>query len=160
MALRAIALAILAMAIWAPAAHSEEARKPPYWASIAASKAMMRTGPGKAYPATWIYTRADLPIRVIEVYPNWRKIQDPGGTTGWMLVTLLSDTRTALVTGSKAQPLYEKADEATKVSYFVEPGVVGRLSKCTEKWCAFDVKGKHGYIRTEVLWGVDPGEKF
>jgi SH3-like domain-containing protein len=153
-------LAIVAAGVLAPSAQAQEARKPPYWASIAASKAMMRTGPGKAYPSTWIYSRADLPIRVIEVYPNWRKIQDPAGTTGWMLVTLLSDTRTALVTATKPQPLYEKPDEATKVRYFVEPGVVGRLSKCSEKWCEFNVKGKQGYIRTEAVWGVDPGEKF
>jgi SH3-like domain-containing protein len=159
MVLKAFALALVALAT-ASAGHAQEQRRTPYWASIAASKAMMRTGPGKAYPATWLYTRSDLPIRVIEVYPNWRKIQDPGGTTGWMLVTLLSDTRTALVTGAEPHPLYEKPDENSKIAYMVEPGVVGRLSKCTDNWCELNVKGKHGYIRTDAIWGVDPGESF
>jgi len=58
-------------------------KKPPYWASIASGEAMMRTGPGRNYPGTWLYKRRDLPIRVIQVYPNWRKIEDPDGEQGW-----------------------------------------------------------------------------
>ena len=160
MVLRAFALALVAALVSTSAVQAQERRKTPYWASIAAGRAMMRTGPGKTYPATWLYSRADLPVRVIEVYPNWRKIQDPGGTTGWMLVTLLSDTRTALVTGAEPHPMHEKPDAASKVRFMVEPGVVGRLSKCTDNWCAFDVRGKRGYIRTDAIWGVDPGESL
>jgi hypothetical protein len=70
-------------------------KKPPYWASIASGQAMTRTGPAKNYPGIWLYQRHDLPVRVIKKYENWRLIQDPDGTQGWMLVTLLSDRRTA-----------------------------------------------------------------
>jgi hypothetical protein len=59
---------------------------------------------GKNYPATWLYQRADLPVKVLEVYPSWRKVQDPDGTAGWMLVNLLSDTRTAIVRGTEPAP--------------------------------------------------------
>src|ERR1043166_2117696 len=79
----------------ATAAHT--VRAVPYWASISSGRAMMRTGPGQNYPGTWLYVRPDLPIRVIEIYRDWRKVSDPGGTTGWMLVRLLSDQRTAVV---------------------------------------------------------------
>ena len=78
-----------------PAAAQD--RKPPYWASIASGEAMMRTGPGRNYPGIWLYKRRDLPVRVLQLYPNWRKIEDPDGEQGWMLVTLLSDRRTAIV---------------------------------------------------------------
>ena len=57
----------------------------------------MRTGPGRNYPGIWLYKRRDLPIRVVQIYPNWRKIEDPDGEQGWMLVTLLSDRRTGIV---------------------------------------------------------------
>ena len=57
----------------------------------------MRSGPGRNYPGIWLYKRRDLPIRVVQIYPNWRKIEDPDGQQGWMLVTLLSDRRTAIV---------------------------------------------------------------
>ena len=139
---------------------AQKDRKPPYWASISAGKAMMRAGPGKNYPATWLYLRADLPIKVVEVYPNWRRIQDPEGTTGWMLVHLLSDTRTALVTGSEPRPLHETADASAKIVYRAEPGVVGRLSDCDSGWCRIDIGGKRGFIQADHFWGLDRGESF
>jgi len=160
MVLRTVAVALCFMLIAAPAARAQETRKPPYWASIASGEAMMRTGPGKEYPATWQYRRADLPVRVLEIYKSWRKIRDPDGTTGWMLVSLLSSTRTALVLGTQQHPLYEKPDTASKTRYFVRPGVVGRLSRCANNWCQLDVKGKRGYISTSAIWGLDPGESF
>ena len=64
---------------------SAQDRKPPYWASIASGKAMMRTGPGRNYPGIWLYQRRDLPIRIIQTYPNWRKFEDPDGQQGWMV---------------------------------------------------------------------------
>ena len=149
--------ALLALGLTVTSAEAQRERQTPYWASISATKALMRTGPGRNYPATWLYIRADLPIRVVETYPDWRKVQDPTGETGWMLQRLLSDTRTALVTGSDLRPMHESADAGSKVRYRAEPGVVGRLSRCSGGWCLLDVAGRQGFIRTEHFWGVDPG---
>ena len=157
---RLMALALMAVGLAAiPAAQAQE-KKTPYWASISAGEAMMRTGPGRNYPATWLYKRADLPVKVVEVYPQWRKVQDPGGTTGWMLVNLLSDTRTAIVQGTEPAPLHEAPRAESKIRYRAEPGVVGRLSECTVDWCRFDVGKRGGFIRTGNIWGTDPGESF
>jgi SH3-like domain-containing protein len=101
--------------------------------------------------------RADLPIRVVETYPNWRKVSDPEGTTGWMLQRLLSDRRTALVTGDSPRPLHQDPNEASRVRYLAQPGVVGRLSKCSGGWCRLEVGERQGYIRTDHFWGLDPG---
>jgi len=155
---RFLLAATLAAGLCLTAAQAQQDRRPPYWASIAAGKAMMRAGPGKNYPAIWLYRRADLPVKVVETYPGWRKVRDPAGTTGWMLQRLLSDTRTALVTGAEPRPLYEAASAGSKIRYHAEPGVVGRISHCGEGWCRFDVGGREGYVRTEHIWGVGPGE--
>jgi SH3-like domain-containing protein len=155
---KGVALAsLLLVGLAVTVAGAQRERPTPYWASIAASKAMMRTGPGRNYPATWIYLRPDLPIRVIETYPNWRKVQDPDGETGWMLQRLLSDTRTGLVTGDEPRPMHETRDTGSRVRYLAEPGVVGRLSRCSGGWCQLDVNGRQGYIRTEHFWGIEPG---
>lgn len=155
----AFALVLLVGAL-SPAADAQQERKTPYWASISASEALMRTGPGKNYPAVWLYRRADLPIKVLEVYPNWRKVQDPGGETGWMLVNLLSDTRTALVTGTEPRPMHERADGGSRVRFLAQPGVVGRLAGCSDNWCEFEVGGRRGFISADHIWGTDPGESF
>ncbi|HKR23837.1 MAG TPA: SH3 domain-containing protein, partial [Allosphingosinicella sp.] len=119
-------------------AEAQRTRQPPYMASIASGEAMMRTGPGRNYPGTWLYVRRDLPIRVLEVYREWRRIQDPDGTTGWMLVALLSDQRSAIVRGSAPRPMHEAPDEASPVRFRAAPGVVGRVSRCAGGWCRFD----------------------
>lgn len=156
--LRKVALAgLLALSLSIGPAAAQQERETPYWASISSNKAMMRTGPGRNYPATWLYLRADLPIKVIETYPNWRKIQDPSGETGWMLQRLLSDTRTALVTGEEPRPMHETADTASKVRYLAEPGVVGRLSDCSGGWCRLSVGDREGFIRTKHFWGLGQG---
>jgi SH3-like domain-containing protein len=158
---RALAFATILLATaFSPAAEAQQERKTPYWASISASEALMRTGPAKTYPAKWLYRRADLPIKVLEVYPSWRKVQDPDGETGWMLVNLLSDTRTGIVRGEAPRPLHEAANANSAVRYLAQPGVVGRLNTCTGDWCEFEVGGRRGHIMKGHIWGVDAGEDF
>ncbi|MHA3839868.1 SH3 domain-containing protein [Sphingomonas aestuarii] len=140
-------------------AADAQRRKPPYYASVSASEARMRTGPGKNYPVSWEYRRADLPIKVVDIYKDWRKVEDPGGTQGWMQVGLLADRRTAIVVG---QIVELRASPATgaRVNWRAAPGVVGRITECDRGWCRFDVKGRTGYVQQARLWGVDPGERF
>jgi SH3-like domain-containing protein len=142
--------------ITAPAAAQVKA--PPYWASIASGEAMMRTGPGRNYPGTWLYKRRDLPVRVIKTYPNWRMIEDPDGTRGWMLVTLLSDQRTAIVRPGEPRPIYQEANERSRIRYRAEHGVVGRIDHCRGGWCRIAVGRREGYIRTSDIWGVGAAE--
>lgn len=152
-------MAFLLLAGWLGAIGVAEAqRQPPYWASIAAGQALMRTGPGQNFPATWLYVRPDLPIRVIGVNGDWRRVQDPDGTVGWMLVRLLSDQRSGIVRGADPQPMYEAKNEGSRIRFRAEPGVVGRVSDCGDGWCRFDVGGRRGYVRVDTLWGVEPGE--
>ena len=146
----------LAMALATPAAAQD--KQPPYWASIASGQAMTRTGPGKNYPGVWLYQRRDLPVRVVKKYENWRLIQDPDGAQGWMLVTLLSDRRTAIVKPGEPRPIRVGPYDSAKVQYQAEHGVVGRVSKCSEGWCRFEIGKREGYVRTSDIWGVSEGE--
>ncbi len=127
-------------------------KKPPYWASIAAGKARMRTGPGQQFPASWLYQRPGLPVKVIMVYPNWRKIEDPSGTQGWMQVNLLSDQRTALVLG-ETRPMRDRPSTDARILWRAEAGVVGKLSDCANGWCKFDVLGRMGFVQAEHIYG-------
>jgi SH3-like domain-containing protein len=140
----------------APAAAQD--KQPPYWASIASGQAMMRTGPARNYPGTWLYQRRDLPVRVLKLYPNWRLIEDPDGTRGWMLVTLLSDHRTAIVKPGEPRPVRADPAESAKVRYLAEHGVVGQISKCRDGWCRIEIGKRGGYIRTADIWGVGENE--
>lgn len=139
---------------------SAEEKKTPYWASIASGEAMMRTGPGRNYPGIWLYKRRDLPIRVVQVYPNWRKIEDPDGQQGWMLVTLLSDRRTGIVRRGSPRDIRARPAAGAPVRYRAEQGVVGRLEKCDGSWCRIEIGKRIGWIAQADVWGAGEGEVF
>ncbi len=149
-------IAAIAVSLAVPAAAQD--KQPPYWASIASGQAMTRAGPGKNYPGIWLYQRRDLPIRVVKKYENWRMIEDPEGTRGWMLVSLLSDRRTAVVKPGEPKPIFVKADGSSRVRYNAEQGVVGRIKKCRSGWCHITIGKREGYIRMSDIWGVSDGE--
>ena len=138
---------------------SAQEKRPPYWASIASGQAMTHTGPGRNYPNVWLYQRRDLPVRVIKKYETWRLIEDPDGAQGWMLVTMLSDRRTAMVRPGGARPIRTDPNDGAKVRYVAEQGVVGRIDKCKgDGWCRIEIGKKEGYIRASDLWGVADNE--
>ena len=142
-----------------PAAADPD-RKVPYYASIAAGRARTRTGPARTYPASWLYQRADLPVRVVATFKQWRKVEDPDGTQGWMLAALLSERRTAIVRGAQPIEMHERASTGAKLLWRAAPGVVGRLSACGGGWCRFDVRGQAGFVEVGSLWGVEPAERL
>lgn len=152
MSRKLVVIGILFVAGWGTQLWA--AAKQPYWASISAGQAKMRTGPGRQFPASWLYQRANLPVKVLETYPNWRRIEDPDGTIGWMQANLLSEDRTALVIG-EVRPLREAPDASARIIWRAEPGVVGKLSECSRGWCKLDVRGRMGFVETSHIWGVD-----
>jgi SH3-like domain-containing protein len=142
-----------------PAAAADATKRSvPYYASISASRARMRTGPARTYPASWLYQRQDLPIKVVAIFKQWRRIADPDGTEGWMQANLLSGTRTAIVRGAGAVALREKPVSGSRLLWRAAPGVVGRISQCGNGWCRMDVKGQAGFVQIAGLWGVEAGE--
>ena len=145
-------------ALLALSAMAQE-RSVPYWASIAAGEAMMRTGPDRGYPAIWIYRRRDLPVRVIQVNGAWRRVQEQDGSNGWMLATLLSARRTGVVVGG-VREVREQPDSTARLLWQVAPGNVGRLSHCDGKWCRIQIGEKSGYIEQYAIWGTDIGERL
>ncbi|WP_029724448.1 SH3 domain-containing protein [Sphingomonas sp. UNC305MFCol5.2] len=149
-----LVLSVVALGLAVPVAAQ---RKPPYWVSIDVDKAHLRTGPGRNYPVSWLYKRRDLPLKVLDIYGEWRKVEDPGGTQGWMLRNFLDERRTAIVVGGVTE-LRSAPQLDAHINWRVEPGVVGAISKCADNWCRFDVGGRTGYVEQSHIWGVEPGE--
>lgn len=112
----------------------------------------MRVGPSLDFPADWVYRRKGLPVKVVQVVGNWRKIEDESGTQGWMHVAMLTGKLTAMVIGGVAD-MRESPSDSASILFRAQPGVVGNISDCANDWCAFDVGGKQGFIRKTSLWG-------
>jgi SH3-like domain-containing protein len=156
-----ILMALVASALMAGATPALAAKKMPYWASLNAGEVMMRKGPGRNFPADWLYKRKGLPVKVVKAYKaehaEWRRIQDPDGAEGWVQANLLSEKRSALVVGD-VRPLRDKPSPGAAIVWRAEPGVVGNISQCAKGWCLFDARGRAGYIEVSQLFGVAADE--
>jgi SH3-like domain-containing protein len=126
----------------------------PRYASLAASEVNVRTGPSTDHPIRWVYTRNGLPVRIVEEFDVWRRIEDPDGETGWAHSSLLSIRRTAMIRGQGVQELHRSPDPGTRVVLRAEPGVIGDLMECQADWCRLDVEGQRGWIARGALWGA------
>jgi SH3-like domain-containing protein len=155
--LRGLVLAAAGLLASGTAMAAGDDVKLPYWASISAKEALMRAGPGSNFPTVWRYVRPGLPVKVVARHEHWRKIEEPDGTQGWMNGILLSEDRTAIVTGAETA-MRAAPESVAKIRWRVAPGVVGKISECDGSWCKFAVHGRTGYVEIARLWGVAPGE--
>lgn len=147
------------------------ARKPgpsglplPRFVSLKADEVNVRRGPGWDHAVAWVFRRAGLPVEVVAEFDVWRQIRDSEGSTGWVLGTLLSGRRTALVapwkTDRRAIDLRRSAAATAEVKAKLAPGVLGDVETCSGEWCRISAGSVSGYISQDLLWGAYPGEKI
>ena len=131
--MKRLGVALAAFITLAPAAAQEIGRESglplPRWDSLRFSESNLRRGPGRAFPVGWRYQRKSLPLRVIDEYDFWRKVQDSEGVEGWLHVTQLSGARTAIATAEQAV-LRARADETSDAVAVAESGYVMRIERC------------------------------
>lgn len=135
----------------------------PRFVSLKFDHVNLREGPSRDHRTTWIYERAGLPIEITAEFGTWRKVRDSDGTEGWVLHTVLSGRRTAIVAPWKKDQvftLHAKPDENAEAVARLQTGVIGNIKSCDGMWCEISGEGFDGYIEQTVLWGVYPNEKI
>ena len=90
-------------------------------------------------------------------------MRDSEGTEGWVLHSLLSGRRTALVAPWKKGEVFtlraQPAKDAAPVAE-LQSGVIAAIKSCDGSWCHISGDGFDGYIAQNSLWGVYPNEKI
>src|SRR5215510_2452227 len=139
----------------------------PRFASLKSDRVNLRQGPGTDYPTAWVFRRAGLPVEIVKEFESWRQVRDAEGTTGWVLGSMLSGRRTAVVLpweqkAGQPQPVsaaLRDDDNATaRPLAYVEAGVLANIISCDGRWCRISVDGFRGYIEQVKLWGAYQGE--
>ncbi len=151
----------------APAAAPTGSGLPvPRFVSLKSDRVNLRNGPSTEYPTGWVFRRAGLPLEVIKEFDAWRQVRDAEGATGWVLQSLLSGRRTALIlpwelkAGSTPPqvPVHTSEGENSTVVASVEAGVIANLQGCDGRWCRVTIDAYTGFIEQKKLWGVYEGE--
>lgn len=117
-------------------------------------------------------------MEVLREHERWRQVRDSDGETGWILRTLISQRRTALVApwvlkertrrkatattneDSAAQLISMRSgprDRATPIAR-LEAGTLVSLKTCDGTWCEVSIGRFSGYVEQDQLWGVYPKE--
>jgi SH3-like domain-containing protein len=122
----------------------------PRFVSLKSDRVNLRQGPGTEYPTAWVFRRAGLPVEVVKEFESWRQVRDAEGTTGWVLGSMLSGRRTAVIlpwevkVGQGQQTMAVLRDDdsarAGEVAQ-VEAGVLASIISCDGKWCRVSVGG-------------------
>ena len=134
----------------------------PRYVSLKSDRVNLREGPSKDHRTSWVFERAGLPVEITAEFDTWRKIRDSEGSEGWVLHSLLSGRRTALVAPWKkdqSMPLYDQPRPDSSVVANLQSGVIGNVKKCDGQWCRIYGDGFEGYEPQNNLWGVYPGER-
>lgn len=138
----------------------------PRFVSLKSDRVNLRNGPSTEYPTGWVFRRAGLPLEVIKEFEAWRQVRDAEGATGWVLQSLLSGRRTALILPWELKPgaaapqvsIRVSEGENSSVVASVEAGVIANLHDCNGRWCRVTIDAYTGYIEQKKLWGVYEGE--
>jgi SH3-like domain-containing protein len=131
----------------------------PRFVSLKGSEGNARRGPGLTHRIDWVFTRSGMPLRITAEFENWRRVEDAEGAGGWVHYSLLSGSRTALVTLDMAEFRDTPSDDGTVVAQ-AETGVIGRIIECQPDWCRIALEGQRGWVRKSAIWGVNADEVF
>jgi SH3-like domain-containing protein len=135
----------------------------PRFASLKTDRVNLREGPSKDHATKWVYQRAGLPVEITAEFEIWRKVRDSEGAEGWVLHSLLSGRRTALVTPTKKgdnAKVFARPSESADLTATLQSGVIVNIRNCDGVWCLIDGEGFKGYIEQVKLWGAYPNEKI
>jgi SH3-like domain-containing protein len=135
----------------------------PRYVSLKSDRVNLREGPSKDHRTSWVFQRAGLPVEITAEFETWRKIRDSEGAEGWVLHSLLSGRRTALIFPTRkadSVELFAKPGNRADAIARLQAGVVGTVRACDGRWCRLSGEGFDGYVEQQNLWGVYPGEKL
>ncbi|MDR2782172.1 MAG: hypothetical protein LBB21_07040 [Holosporaceae bacterium] len=121
--------------------------------SLKSSEINLRVGPGKEYPISWTFMRANLPVMLMAEFNQWRKVKFIDNTEGWVHQNMISNKNTAIVT-SEFTILYKNASESQPIAK-IKKDVILKVAKKDENWIKVEVNKIKGWVKKQDLWGIN-----
>jgi len=126
----------------------------PRWVSLKRGEVMGRKGPGKDYPALWIYHVQGLPVQVVAETEDWRRICDPDGGATWVHRSMVDGRRTVMSLAGAPAPLRRAPKADAPINGLLNARAMAALGSCRGDWCKVKAGGITGWLQTGQTWGV------
>ena len=157
-----IIIAIISIIIFSKVCNADIGKETgleiPRYVSLKSSDANIRVGPSINYPIKIKYIIKNYPLKVLEEYEEWRKIEDFKKNIGWIHKSLISGNRTGIILSkdNKNIDLLNTLDGS--VIGEIGKGNIVYLEKCKIDWCLVSLGNFKGWMRKKYIWGVEEKE--
>ena len=130
----------------------------PRYVSLKSNDANIRVGPSTNYPITIKYIQKNYPLKILEEYDDWRKIEDLTKNNGWIHKSLISGTRTGIVLSNDNKTIKLLNTLDGDIIGEIGKGNIVFLEKCKIDWCLVSFGDYRGWIDKKNIWGVKEKE--
>ena len=104
-----ILIAFISIAIFSQVCNAEIGKETgleiPRYVSLKSDDANIRVGPSKNYPIEIKYIKKNYPLKVLDEYEEWRKVEDFNRNIGWIHKSLISGIRTGIVLSNDSKKI-------------------------------------------------------
>ena len=130
----------------------------PRYVSLKSDHANIRVGPSKNYPIEIKYIKKNYPLKVLDEYEEWRKVEDFNRNIGWIHKSLISGIRTGIVLSNDNKNI--KLLNTINGNFIGEIGSrnIVFLEKCKIDWCLVSLGNFEGWMDKNYIWGVKEKE--
>ena len=130
----------------------------PRYVSLKSDDANIRVGPSKNYPIEIKYIKKNYPLKVLEEYEEWRKVEDFKKNIGWIHKSLISGTRTGIVLSNDNKTIKLLNTLNGNIIGEIGSGNIVFLERCKIDWCLVSSPNYKGWIDKKNIWGVKEKE--
>ena len=130
----------------------------PRYVSLKSNDANIRVGPSRNYPIKIKYIKKNYPLKVLEEYEEWRKVEDFKKNFGWIHKSLITGTRTGIILSKDNKNIELINSLDGYIIGEIGQGNIVHLEKCKIKWCRISTKNFKGWINKNYIWGVKEKE--
>jgi len=124
-----------------------------YFLMLKYNEVNVRYGPNKDDQIKFVYKKKYLPLKVIDIKENFRKIIDHKNNNGWIHISQLKSPKSLIMMENKT--LFKKNSIFSKPIIKLEKGKLVLIKKCKENWCKIKTNKITGWLRTENVWGIN-----
>ena len=157
-----IVMAFILIIIFSQASNADIGKETgleiPRYVSLKSDDANIRVGPSKNYPIEIKYIKKNYPLKVLEEYEEWRKVEDFKKNIGWIHKSLISGTRTGIVLSNDNKTIKLLNTLDGNVIGEIGKGNIVFLEKCKTDWCLVSSENYKGWIDKKYIWGVKEKE--
>ena len=102
-------------------------------------------------PIKYIYTKKNLPVKLIDKKENFRRIIDLKNNGGWIHRTQLKASNSFIILENTI--LFKKPSNFSKPILRLEKGRLLIIKKCQNGWCQVSTDNYSGWVITNNIWG-------